>query len=115
METPAVTAAIRGTEFNLRVAQDGASYLILLGGSLQLINEFGQVFLAPGEEGMARPGQAPTKRVIVQPADAVQWSLYYPGIFSYRDLPLAQSWQSPGPAGAAGRWRVWCTQAEARL
>ncbi len=103
VETPAVTAAIRGTEFNLRVARDGTSYLILLSGSLQLANDYGQVLLAAGEEGMARPGQAPTKRVIVQPADAVQWSLYYPGIFSYRDLPLAQpSGQVSSPARPAG-------------
>jgi hypothetical protein len=26
--------------------------------------------------------------VLVQPADAVQWSLAYPGIISFRDLPL---------------------------
>ena len=26
--------------------------------------------------------------MILQPKDAVQWSLYYPGIFSYRDIPL---------------------------
>ena len=50
---------------------------------------------------MARPGQAPTKRVIVQPADAVQWSLYYPGIFSYRDLPLTRpAGQVSDPVGA---------------
>jgi tetratricopeptide (TPR) repeat protein len=91
VETPAVTAAIRGTEFNLRVSRDGASYLTLLSGSLEMVNDHGQVVLQPGEEGMARPGQAPTKRVIVQPADAVQWSLYYPGIFSFRDLPLTRA------------------------
>ncbi len=89
VETPAATAAIRGTEFNLRVRQGGASYLTLLSGSLQLVNDYGQVLLSPGEEGMARPGQAPTKRVVIQPTDAVQWSLYYPGIFSFRDLPLS--------------------------
>ncbi|MFZ2086996.1 MAG: tetratricopeptide repeat protein, partial [Desulfobaccales bacterium] len=43
------------------------------------------------EEGLARPGQAPTKRVLVQPADAVQWSLAYPGIISFRDFPLITS------------------------
>jgi tetratricopeptide (TPR) repeat protein len=98
VETPAVTAAIRGTEFNLRVVRDGASYLTLLGGSLQLVNDYGQLLLQAGEEGLARPGQAPTKRVLVQPADAVQWSLYYPGIFSFRDLPL-----SPSAAEKSGR------------
>jgi tetratricopeptide (TPR) repeat protein len=100
VETPTVTAAIRGTEFNLRVAQDGSSYLVLLNGKLQLSNDFGQLSLGAGEEGLVRAGQAPTKRVIVQPADAVQWSLYYPGIFSYRDLPLSRL---PGAvSGTAG-------------
>jgi ferric-dicitrate binding protein FerR (iron transport regulator) len=88
IETPAVTASIRGTEFNLRVHRDGASFVTLLGGRIQLVNDFGQVTLQPGEEGMAQPGQGPTKRFIIQPADAVQWSLYYPGIFSFKDLPL---------------------------
>lgn len=104
VETPAVTAGIRGTEFNLRVALDGATILTLLEGSLRLFNALGELHLKPGEEGLARPGQAPTKRVLVQPADAVQWSLYYPGIFSYRDLPLtaaAPGSRPPGTSAAA--------------
>ena len=92
IETPALTAAVRGTELNLRVASDGLTAVVLLSGALVLANPQGQVALNPGEEGLARPGQAPTKRVLVQPADAVQWSLAYPGIVSFRDLPL-----TPGP------------------
>ena len=88
LETPAATAAIRGTEFNLRVNPDGLSVITMLEGSIQFANPFGALTLEPGEEGQARPGQAPTKRVLVRPADAVQWSLYYPGIFSFRDIPL---------------------------
>jgi len=94
IETPALTAAVRGTELNLRVASDGLTAVLLLSGALSLANPQGQVALNPGEEGLARPGQAPTKRVVVQPADAVQWSLAYPGIVSFRDLPL-----TPGPSG----------------
>jgi tetratricopeptide (TPR) repeat protein len=88
LETPAVTAGLRGTEFNLKVHPDGTTYLTLLQGSLRLANPFGTLILNPGEEGITRPGQAPTKRVVLQPEDAVQWSLYYPGIFSYRDISL---------------------------
>lgn len=103
LETPAVTAAIRGTEFNLKVALDGLTLLTLLEGGLKLINPYGELDLRPAEEGLARPGQPPTKRILVQPADAVQWSLYYPGIFSYRDLPLAppEAVASPAPASRA--------------
>ena len=93
IETPALTAAVRGTELDLRVAPDGLTAVVLLSGALVLANPQGQVALNPGEEGLARPGEAPTKRVLVQPADAVQWSLAYPGIVSYRDLPLR-----PGPS-----------------
>lgn len=88
LETPAVTAAIRGTEFNLRVDQEGTSLLTLLEGQVQLVNPWGELILTAGEEGLARPGQAPTKRVVLNPEDAVQWALYYPGIFNPRELPL---------------------------
>ena len=88
LETPAVTASIRGTEFNLRVGPGGLSTLTLLEGKVQFANPFGDLTLVSGEEGTARPGQAPTKRVVLNPADAVQWALFYPGIFSYYDLPL---------------------------
>ncbi len=88
LQTPAVTAAIRGTEFNLRVAPDGLSTLTMVEGQVEFGNPQGRLLLAPGEEGVARPGQPPTKRLVLRPADAVQWSLYFPGIFSFRDLPL---------------------------
>jgi len=99
LETPAVTAAIRGTEFNIKVFPDGASRLTLLAGSLSLVNAHGTLALKPGEEGLARPGQAPSKRALVSPGDAVQWSLYYPGIISFRDLPLTAA---PGEVRASG-------------
>ncbi len=90
VQTPAVTAAIRGTEFNLKVDRAGATSLVLLEGKLTLANPQGQIDLDSGEEGLAEVGRAPVKRVILQPKDAVQWSLYYPGIFSYRDIPLGE-------------------------
>ena len=89
LETPAVTATIRGTELNIKVQRNGTTSVILLEGNVCLTNPQGEVCLSPGEEGYTIPGQKPTKRVLVQPTDAVQWVLYYPGIISYRDLPLA--------------------------
>ena len=88
LETPTVTATIRGTELTVRVQPDGATRVVMLEGEVKLANRYGEVIVTAGEEGQARPGQAPTKQVVVQPADAVQWSLFYPGYFSYRDLPL---------------------------
>lgn len=92
LETPAAQATIRGTEFNIQVGPAGATRIILLEGHLCVSNVYGEICLRPGEQGFVIPGRAPTKQVLVQPADAVQWSLYYPGIFSFRDLPL-----TPGP------------------
>lgn len=88
LQTPAVTASIRGTEFNLRVGAGGDSILTMVEGQVQFANPHGELVLGPGEEGVARPGQPPTKRLVLRPADAVQWSLYFPGIFSFRDIPL---------------------------
>lgn len=105
LETPAVTATIRGTELNIKVQRNGTTSVILLEGNVCLTNTQGEVCLRPGEEGYIIPGQRPSKRLLVQPADAVQWVLYYPGIISYRDLPLTtmpQEFRSPpGPPALA--------------
>ena len=105
LETPAVTAIIRGTELNIRVQRNGATSVILLDGNVCIANPQGEVCLRPGEEGYAVPGQKPTKQVLVQPTDAVQWVLYYPGIISYRDLPLTplpgEFRSPPGPPAVA--------------
>ncbi|MEL7639394.1 MAG: FecR domain-containing protein [Solidesulfovibrio sp.] len=97
MATPAMTAAIRGTEFVVRVAADGFSSVALLGGSLTLYNAQGELALAAGEIGSARPGQAPTKQVLVNPENAVQWTLYYPAVADPARLLAA------GPDGQGGQ------------
>jgi hypothetical protein len=110
LETPAVTAIIRGTELNIKVQRNGTTSVLLLEGHVCLTNPQGEVCLRPGEEGYTIPGQRPSKRLLVQPADAVQWVLYYPGIISYRDLPLTalpgESRTSPGPPALAALIRA---------
>jgi tetratricopeptide (TPR) repeat protein len=88
ISTPAVTAAIRGTEFDLRVADDGESVLTMLDGLVDFRNDQGAVLVGPGEQARARIGQAPTKSVLLRPRDAVQWVLYYPGTVSPADYPF---------------------------
>lgn len=109
LETPAVTAIIRGTELNIKVQRNGATSVLLLEGNVCLNNLQGEVCLRPGEEGYTIPGQRPSKRLLVQPEDAVQWVLYYPGIISYRDLPLTslpeESRTPPGPPAVAALLR----------
>lgn len=98
MTTPALTAAIRGTEFVVRVAGDGTSSVALLGGSLTVFNPKGELRLAAGEIASARPGEAPTKQVLVNPQHAVQWTLYYPAV---ADPNLLLAGAPSGPAATA--------------
>ncbi len=86
--TPAVTAAIRGTEFDLSVAADGESVLTVLEGSVDFRNDLGAVLVGSGEQGRVRVGQAPTKSILVNPTDAVQWTLLYTSALSPRDNAL---------------------------
>jgi tetratricopeptide (TPR) repeat protein len=102
LETPVVTATIRGTELNVRVQPDGTTTIAMLEGEIKMVNRYGEILLTAGEEGLARPGKAPTKQILVQPADAVQWSLFYPGYFSYRDLTLA-AMEGPGRSALPGQ------------
>jgi cytochrome c-type biogenesis protein CcmH/NrfG len=89
IQTPAAAAAVRGTEINLRVGPADETVLTVVEGSAEFSNTQGSILVNAGEEGTARPGQAPTKRVILNPDDAVQWALYYPAQIAWRDLPAA--------------------------
>jgi tetratricopeptide (TPR) repeat protein len=88
VRTPAVTAAIRGTEFDLKVADDGESVLTMLEGQVDFRNDQGAVLVTSGEQARARIGQAPTKSVLLRPRDAVQWIIFYPGAVSPADYPF---------------------------
>jgi tetratricopeptide (TPR) repeat protein len=113
LETPSITAGLRGTEFNVQVAADGTTRITLLEGRLDVRNPYGALVLTAGEEAVARVGEAPTKRLLVQPDDAVQWALYYPGILSYRDLPLADTAGQERPLSQASGISTALMQAEA--
>lgn len=100
INTPAAAAAIRGTEINLRVADDDTTTLTVVEGSVEFSNPLGAIIVDAGEEATARPGQAPTKRVILNPENAVQWALYYPTAIAPQDLPAAAD-ASPAAPGLA--------------
>lgn len=87
IQTPAAAAAVRGTEVNIALGPDDTTVLTVVEGSVELSNTAGSILVNAGEEGTARPGQAPTKRVVLNPEDAVQWALYYPARVAWRDLP----------------------------
>jgi tetratricopeptide (TPR) repeat protein len=91
VQTPTVTAAIKGTEFAVGVAEDGTSVITMIEGTVEASNEFGAVTVTKGEEAVAQPGKAPQRRVIVRPRDAVAWSLYFPPILGGSDAERLKS------------------------
>jgi tetratricopeptide (TPR) repeat protein len=88
IRTPSATATIRGTEFDLSISPANESRLAVLEGAVEFRNPQGGVVVKAGEEATARVGEPPSKTLLLKPLDAVQWSLYYPGIVSFQDYPL---------------------------
>ncbi|MDE2181129.1 MAG: tetratricopeptide repeat protein, partial [candidate division NC10 bacterium] len=88
IRTPAATATIRGTEFDLAIGPGNESRLAVLEGAVEFRNPQGGVVVRAGEAATAKVGEPPSKTLLLKPLDAVQWSLYYPGIVSFRDYPL---------------------------
>jgi len=79
VNTPYLNGSVEGTEFQVAVAENAASILVLEGRILAS-NDQGKVTINPGEIAEAQAGAAPTSRLLVKPRDAVQWTLYYPPI-----------------------------------
>ena len=73
VETPSALAAIRGTDWELVVDEDGTSTLTVLSGEVLLSNDQGSVSIGVGEQARAQKGVAPVKRVLSNPRDRVQW------------------------------------------
>ena len=89
--TPSASGAIRGTEFNLAVAEDGRMLLTLVDGEVDLKNELGELTLVSGEQASAEPGKAPQKSPSLDAVGAIQWTLYYPGVLDTDELGLKDS------------------------
>jgi cytochrome c-type biogenesis protein CcmH/NrfG len=84
--TPLASGAIRGTEFNLAVADDGKTVVTLIDGEVALNNQKGGVNLASGEQGIVEPGQAPKKTAVINAVNIIQWCLYYPAVLDTDEL-----------------------------
>ncbi|HEX9426417.1 MAG TPA: tetratricopeptide repeat protein, partial [Candidatus Polarisedimenticolia bacterium] len=96
IETPAVTAAIRGTEFVVDVASDTTTRITMLEGVLEASNPQGSLTVRTGEQAYVEPGKAPIKRIIVHPRDAVAWALYYPPVLGGSDATRLEALGSGG-------------------
>src|SRR5579862_8344581 len=94
-QTPLISGAIRGTEFNLEAIPQGRTTVVLLDGEVALDNPYGQIVLESGEEGIVDPNQAPRKTAVLNAINHIQWSLYYPGVLDVAELGLAQPASGP--------------------
>ncbi len=73
LETPAATAAIRGTDWDIEVDGNGRTLITVLSGTVEFGNAQGQVSVAANEAAYAEVGQAPVKMLLSQPRDRIQW------------------------------------------
>jgi tetratricopeptide (TPR) repeat protein len=96
IETPTVTAAIKGTEFMVDVAENDTVTITMLEGVVEASNAQGSLEVRPGEQAYVEPGKAPVRRTLVHPRDAVAWSFYYPPVVGSADAARLKS------QGAAG-------------
>ncbi len=83
VETPLASAGIEGTEFVLGVKKTEAD-LWVFEGRVRYWNAQGELLVGSGEGALAHPGQAPVRRVVVKPREAVEWALYYPPLVDAR-------------------------------
>jgi tetratricopeptide (TPR) repeat protein len=82
--TPFVNGSVEGTEFLVEVEPVEARVSVWEGRVLAE-NAQGSLALTAGQSAAARAGQAPTLRaIVVRPADAVAWALYYPPVLDFR-------------------------------
>jgi tetratricopeptide (TPR) repeat protein len=88
VETPTVSAGIRGTEVNLLITPDQAVFLSVLEGHVLARNEKGAVEAGAREQIFVKPGAPPQKRILLFPQDAVQWTISVPALIDYRSMPL---------------------------
>jgi len=82
IRTPFVNASVEGTEFLVGLKEDNAE-VVVYEGKVSVSNALGSLLLHDHEAAITHKGQAPRKEIIIRPADAVQWALYYPVILDY--------------------------------
>lgn len=109
VNTPYLNGSVEGTEFQVAVAEDAASILVLEGRILAA-NDQGKVTINPGEIAEAKAGAAPTSRLLVQPRDAVQWTLYYPPVLATGKADAATSLEALDAKPEAERDAAWHLQ-----
>ena len=73
METPSALAAIRGTDWEMVVDDDGRATLSVFSGEVEFYNDQGNVIVRPNEQARAERGKAPVKLQLQVSRERVQW------------------------------------------
>ncbi len=73
VKTPTALAAIRGTDWELRVEADGKTTLTVLSGAVDFSNEMGRVDVGANEQAVAEVGKAPIKSSVINSSERIQW------------------------------------------
>ncbi len=102
VSTPYVNGTVEGTEF-LVSTDDQKSEIIVFEGLVRAANAQGSLDISSGQAITAQKGAAPQYSTVVNPRDAVQWTLYYPTI-----VP-------PTASGTASETDQFVSQASAAL
>jgi ferric-dicitrate binding protein FerR (iron transport regulator) len=74
VRTRYINAAIKGTEF-LVSADESQAQVSVLEGTVESSNDQGSVTITDGQAAFARAGEAPQRKLLLVPRDAVQWAL----------------------------------------
>ena len=85
IEAPTAVLGVRGTEMNLKVAEDDAVTLTVMEGEVQAQNNLGIMNVGAREQIVARPHMPFVKTVLLTPEDAVQWTIPIPPLFDDQD------------------------------
>jgi tetratricopeptide (TPR) repeat protein len=89
VQTPVANGGIRGTEFIVTVAADGATSFIIIDGEVEAFNDNGSVIVRSGERADIETGGQPTKSAVSSPIDSAMWCSYYPGVLDPKELMVA--------------------------
>lgn len=73
VQTPSALAAIRGTDWELAVDDDGRTTLSVFSGEVEFSNDQGRVSVQRNESAVAERGKAPVKLQLQTSRDRMQW------------------------------------------
>ena len=104
IKTPVVEGKPHGTQFRVKVEEDGTTTFTMFEGTVELTNDQGQLTLGSLEQGIVEPGKAPRRSARIDAKNTIQWCLYYPGVLHVPEIGLTANDQRSlaGPLAAYG-------------